>query len=59
MMSYADFLQKLAVELNMNIKTLHRVLLVSGLDFNSWLNMATIRIIKDEFDKYPKTPKPH
>ena len=52
MMSYADFLQKLAVELNMNIKTLHRVLLVSGLDFNSCLNMATIRIIKDEFDKY-------
>jgi type III restriction enzyme len=51
-MSYADFLQKLAVELNMNIKTLHRVLLASGLDFNSWLNMATIRIIKDEFDKY-------
>lgn len=52
MMSYADFLQKLAVELNMNIKTLHRALLESGLEFNSWLNMATIRIIKDEFDKY-------
>ncbi len=51
-MKYSDFLKQLSKVLNINIKTLHQSIIDSKIDINTYLNQATIRIIKQTFDHY-------
>ncbi|MCX6153776.1 MAG: type III restriction-modification system endonuclease [Candidatus Kapabacteria bacterium] len=51
-MKYSDFLKELSKVLSINIKTLHKSIIVSGKNINQYLNASTIRIIKHEFDNY-------
>jgi|LWDU01.1.fsa_nt_gi type III restriction enzyme len=51
-MNYADFLQELAKSLNINMKTIHQSFLDSNIDVNNYLNVSTIRLIKQKFDNY-------
>lgn len=51
-MKYSSFLKELARTLNINIKTLHGSFVDSDVDINKFLNITTIRIIKQKFDNY-------
>jgi type III restriction enzyme len=51
-MKYSSFLRELARTLNINIKTLHGSFVDSDVDINKFLNITTIRIIKQKFDNY-------
>ena len=51
-MKYSDFLKELSKILNINIKTLHQSITDSGKDINKYLNMTTLRVIKQNFDHY-------
>lgn len=51
-MKYSDFIKELAKVLNINIKTLHHSFIASGIDINAYLNIATIRAIKQNFNFY-------
>ncbi len=51
-MKYSDFLKELAKTLNINIKTLNSSFIESNVDINKFLNIATVRIIKQKFENY-------
>jgi len=51
-MKYSSFLKELAKTLNINIKTLHSSFIDSNIDINKFLNIATVRIIKQKFENY-------
>ncbi len=51
-MRYSDFLKQLSNALYMNMKTLHKALVDSGIEINSYLNATTIRTIKQKFGNY-------
>jgi len=54
-MRYSDFLKKLAEELNVNMRTLHESIREAQIDINNYLNQATLRRIKQQFDDYLMT----
>lgn len=49
-MSYSDFLKELSKILFVNIKTLHKAFCSTPTDINLYLNIATIRAIKQNFE---------
>ena len=51
-MNYNDFLKQLSSSLNINIKTLHQSFIDSQININQYLNVSTIRTIKQKFDNY-------
>jgi type III restriction enzyme len=51
-MKYSSFLKELAKTLNINIKTLNSSFIDSDIDINKFLNIATVRIIKQKFENY-------
>ncbi|SFD06184.1 type III restriction-modification system endonuclease [Algibacter pectinivorans] len=51
-MKYSSFLKELAKTLNINIKTLNSSFIDSNVDINKFLNIATVRIIKQKFENY-------
>jgi len=51
-MKYSSFLKELAKILNINIKTLNSSFIESNVDINKFLNIATLRIIKQKFENY-------
>ncbi len=51
-MKYSSFLKELAKILNINIKTLNTSFIDSNIDINKFLNIATVRIIKQKFEGY-------
>lgn len=51
-MKYSSFLKELAKTLNINIKTLNSSFIDSNIDINKFLNIATVRIIKQKFENY-------
>jgi type III restriction enzyme len=51
-MKYSNFLKELAKALNINIKTLNSSFIESNVDINKFLNIATVRIIKQKFENY-------
>ncbi|MEN8928387.1 MAG: type III restriction-modification system endonuclease [Flavobacteriales bacterium] len=51
-MKYSSFLKELAKTLNINIKTLNNAFVASSIDINKFLNIATVRIIKEKFENY-------
>ncbi len=51
-MKYSSFLKELAKVVNINIKTLNSSFIDSNIDINKFLNIATVRIIKQKFENY-------
>ena len=51
-MKYSSFLKELAKTLNINIKTLNQSFMDADVDINKFLNIATVRIIKQKFENY-------
>lgn len=51
-MKYSNFLKELAKTLNINIKTLNSSFIDSNIDINKFLNIATVRIIKQKFENF-------
>jgi type III restriction enzyme len=51
-MKYSDFLKELAQVININITTLHRSFVESSVDINLFLNLVTVRVIKQKFENY-------
>ena len=51
-MKYSSFLKELAKSLNINMKTLNSSFIDSNIDINKFLNIATVRIIKQKFENY-------
>jgi len=51
-MKYGKFLKELSRQLNINLKTLHQAFVEAKIDINKYLNLATIRIIKQKFNDY-------
>ncbi|MDO8676463.1 MAG: type III restriction-modification system endonuclease [Candidatus Azambacteria bacterium] len=51
-MNYDDFLKQLSNSLNINLKTLHQSFIDSQININQYLNVSTIRTIKQKFDNY-------
>ena len=51
-MKYSDFLKELGKALNVNIKTLHQSFIDLKIPINQYLNISTIRIIKQKFNNY-------
>ncbi|WP_026777420.1 type III restriction-modification system endonuclease [Polaribacter sp. Hel_I_88] len=51
-MKYSSFLKELAKTVNINIKTLHNSFIEANIDINKFLNIATVRIIKQKFENY-------
>ena len=51
-MKYSSFLKELAKTLNINIKSLNSSFIDSNIDINKFLNIATVRIIKQKFENY-------
>lgn len=51
-MKYSSFLKELAKTLNINIKTLNSSFIDANIDINKFLNIATVRIIKQKFENY-------
>lgn len=51
-MKYSSFLKELAKVLNINIKTLNQSFIDADVDINKFLNIATVRIIKQKFENY-------
>jgi type III restriction enzyme len=54
-MKYSDFLKELSKNLNINIKTLHQSIIDAKIDLNKYLNLRTIRSIKQNFDFFLMT----
>lgn len=52
---YSDFLKELSESLHIRLDTLHRAIVDSGVDINAYLNQATLRSIKQQFDYYLMT----
>lgn len=51
-MKYSSFLKELAKSLNINIKTLNSSFIDSNININKFLNIATVRVIKQKFENY-------
>ena len=51
-MKYSDFLKEVAKTIHINIKTVHQSIIESGININSHLNQATLRVIKQNFDYF-------
>ena len=53
-MSYREFLTKLAITINVNINTVHKVFtnLKDTFNISDYANEQTVRIVKNEFNKY-------
>ena len=51
-MKYDDFLKQLSHSLTINIKTVHKAFIESQININEYLNISTIRILKQKFDTY-------
>ncbi|MDI9347878.1 MAG: type III restriction-modification system endonuclease [Methylacidiphilales bacterium] len=51
-MKYYDFIKHLSQDLNINIKTLHKAFIEAEVKINDYLNISTIRRLKQEFDMY-------
>ncbi len=51
-MKYDDFIKQLSQSLNINIKTLHGAFIDAGININGYLNVSTIRTLKQKFDMY-------
>ncbi len=51
-MKYSSFLKELAKILSINIKTLNQSFIDTDVDINKFLNIATVRIIKQKFENY-------
>lgn len=51
-MKYSSFLKELAKSLNINIKTLNSSFIDADIDINKFLNISTVRIIKQKFENY-------
>lgn len=51
-MKYSDFLKELSKRMNINIKTLHQSLVDSQIDINQYLNLASIRLMQQNFEVY-------
>lgn len=51
-MKYDDFIKQLSQSLNINIKTLHNAFIKANININDYLNVSTIRTLKQKFDMY-------
>jgi type III restriction enzyme len=51
-MKYDEFIKQLSQSININIKTLHRSFTQTGININDYLNVSTIRMLKQKFDMY-------
>jgi type III restriction enzyme len=51
-LKYSDFIKELSIILNINLKTLHQAFIDAGTNINKYLNQATLRVIKQNFDNY-------
>ena len=51
-MQYDDFIKQLSQNLNINIKTLHSAFIDTEININDYLNVSTIRTLKQKFDMY-------
>ncbi len=51
-MKYSDFIKEVAKALNINLKTVHQAIVNSGIEITQYLNHATIRIIKQNFNNF-------
>jgi type III restriction enzyme len=51
-MTYSTFLKELAKALNINLKTIHESFKVSNININKYLNVSTIRTLKQKFEEY-------
>ncbi|MDD5639284.1 MAG: type III restriction-modification system endonuclease [Candidatus Pacebacteria bacterium] len=51
-MKYDDFLGQLSQNLTINIKTLHRAFIDAKIQINGYLNVFTMRTLKQKFDMY-------
>jgi type III restriction enzyme len=51
-MKYDDFIKQLSQSLNINIKTLHSSFTQAEININDYLNVLTIRTLKQKFDMY-------
>lgn len=51
-MNYSEFLQELGKALLVNMHTLHRSLVASKLEINKYMNLGTIRQLKDGFNQF-------
>ncbi len=51
-MKYSDFLKELSKTIHINLHTLHQSFSNSTININEYLNVITIRSIKQEFDTY-------
>ncbi len=51
-MKYSQFLKELSKTLFINIKTLHQAFINSNIDINRYLNSATVRVIKQNFNNF-------
>jgi len=49
---YSDFLKQVSQILHINIKTIHQSIIRSGIEINNFLNPATLRIIRQNFDLF-------
>ncbi|MGB1205144.1 MAG: type III restriction-modification system endonuclease [Chitinophagales bacterium] len=51
-MKYSDFLKDLSNALYINMNTVHQSIIASGININSYLNAATIRMMKQDFNNF-------
>ncbi len=51
-MKYDVFLLELSKAISVNLKTLHQCFIDSKIEINDYLNISTIRVIKQNFDNY-------
>lgn len=51
-MKYAEFIKELALKLNLNLKTLHSAMKESDINIEQYLNVSTLRILKQNFEQY-------
>lgn len=51
-MLYSDFIKELAKVLSINLKTIHQALVDADIEIDKYLNVSTIRIIKQNFNEY-------
>ena len=51
-MKYDDFIKQLSQNLKINIKTIHQGFIEANIEINKYLNISTIRLLKQKFDMY-------
>jgi type III restriction enzyme len=51
-MKYDVFLLELSKTISVNLKTLHQCFIDSKIEINDYLNISTIRVVKQNFDNY-------